>query len=331
MAEFKLRPLQALRRHGLWLTALLTVALFFGLFLLADADAVWASLSSLDAPTFVAVVGLVSFGYAIRFLKWAYYLRVLDLTVSLPTNLLVFTSGLMFVVTPVKVGELWKAWFLRDLNDIPVERSTPVVGAERVTDLLSLTGLSFLGVIVYQRTVVTVIAVAGVFLAGIVILQWRTVCLSVVDRCRSLPVIGSRAAELERFYEDAYALFRPVPLTIALGLSLLAWATEGIALWLVLQRLGTGAPVVVGLFVFGFGSVVGAISLLPGGLGAAEVSMVGALIALGYPRPLSVSATLVIRFGTLWYGALLGLTTFGLYRFHYWITQHGGSECTREG
>lgn len=302
------------RKHGLWLTALLTVGVFFGLFLVADAGAVWAAVVDVDATVVVAIVVLVTLGYVVRFLKWEYYLRVLDVDVPTRTNLLVFVSGLMFVVTPGKIGELWKAWFLRDLEGVPVSTTAPVVGAERVTDLLALSAFAFLGVFLYRRSPAVIVGVVAVFAAGIGLLQWRTLCLGTLDRCADLPVIGERAGGLRRFYEGAYSLFRPRPLAVALVASLVAWGAEGMALWLVLQGLGAAADPVLALFVFGFGSVIGAVSLLPGGLAATEASMVALLVAAGYTRPLAVSATLVIRLGTLWYGAVLGAAVFGIHR-----------------
>lgn len=308
------RAVATVREHGLWLTAILTVGVFLGLFLVADAGAVWAALVGLDAGVIAGVVGLVTFGYGVRFLKWEYYLRVLEIDVPTTTNLLVFVSGLMFTVTPGKIGELWKAWFLRDLEGVPASTTAPVVGAERVTDLLALSAFAFLGVFLYQRSPAVVVGVVVVFVAGIGLLQWRSLCLAALDRCRGLPVLGERAAALERFYEGAYALFRPRPLAVALLASLLAWGAEGIALWLVLRELGAPAEPLLGLFVFGLGSVVGAASLLPGGLAATEASMVAALVAAGHERSLAVTATLVIRLGTLWYGAVLGAVVFATYR-----------------
>lgn len=302
------------RDHGLWLTAVLSVGVFLALFLLGDASEVAGAISDVDVSTLLAVFGLVTVGYLVRFAKWAYYLRELDVRVPLRSSALAFFCGLMLVVTPGKLGEVWKAWFLRDLEGVDVSPITAVVGAERVTDLLALTGLASLGVLLYDRSATLLAVVVGVFLGGLLLIQWRSACLSLIERSRAVPVIGGYADEIESFYEGSYALFRPRPLVVATAISLLAWGLEGVALWLVLENLGTAASVVEGLFVFGLGSVVGALSLLPGGLAATEASMVGALLALGYTRPVAAAATLVIRVGTLWYGALLGVTVFGLYR-----------------
>jgi uncharacterized membrane protein YbhN (UPF0104 family) len=303
------------RDHGLWLTAVLSVGVFLALFLLGEASRVAGAIAAVDLGTLLAVFALVSLGYLIRFAKWAYYLRELEIDVPLRSSALTFFSGLMLVVTPGKVGEVWKAWFLRDIEGVPASPTTAVVGAERVTDLLALTGLASLGVLLYDRSATLLAVVVLLFLGGLLLLQWRRVCLWLIERSRALPVIGGHAGAIESFYEGSYALFRPRPLAVATAISLLAWGLEGAALWLVLGSLASGASLVEGLFVFGLGTVVGAASLLPGGLAATEASMVGTLLALGFPSAVAAAATLVIRVGTLWYGALVGATVFGVYRF----------------
>lgn len=318
MNEHVTRGASALREHGLWATALLAVVVFLGLLLYGDAGAVADALASVEPWVFGATLLLVSTGYAVRFLKWEYYMRTLDVDVPLRVSALVFFSGLMLVVTPGKVGEVWKGWFLRDLEGVPVSTTASAVGAERITDLIALTLLAALGPVLYSRSAPILVAVLAAFLAGLALLQWRSLCLGLLQRCRDLPVVGAHVANLESFYESAYTLFRPRPLVVATVTSLAAWGLEGLALWVVLLGFGADAEPALGLFVFGLGTVVGAVSMLPGGLAAAEASMVGLLVAAGYNRSLAAAATLLIRVGTLWYGALLGTAVFGSYKLLGW-------------
>ncbi|UIP00989.1 flippase-like domain-containing protein [Halobaculum sp. CBA1158] len=306
---------RAIRQHGLWVTALLTVAVFFGMFVVGDASQVVSALLAVDLWRIGVVFLLATISYGVRFLKWEYYLRHLDIDIPLKTSLIVFFSGLMMVVTPGKAGEVWKAWFLRDLRDVPVSRTASVVGAERVTDLIALSVFAFLGILIYQRSSVVLIGVILLFLFGISLLQWRNFCLRVLRWLETLPIVGSYATELEKFYENTYTLFQVRPLSIAFLISLVAWGLEGVALWVVLSGFSSEATLLAALFVFGLGSVVGAASLLPGGLAAAEASMVGMLVILGYTQTIAVSATVIIRVGTLWYGAILGTCVFVVYRF----------------
>ena len=60
------------------------------------------------------------------------------------------------------------------------------------------------------------------------------------------------------------------------------------------------------IFVFTFAIIVGAVSMLPGGLGSAEATMVGLLVALGVEVETALAATVVIRATTLWFGVALG-------------------------
>ncbi|WP_247000699.1 lysylphosphatidylglycerol synthase transmembrane domain-containing protein [Halosolutus gelatinilyticus] len=309
------RARTVVRRHGLWLTAILTVAIFFGLFAFGEADAVSEAILSLERWRIGTVFALVTVGYGVRFLKWEYYLRELGVDVPIGTSLLVFISGLMMTVTPGKAGEVWKAWFLRDLRGVSVNRTASVVGAERVTDLLALAAFAFLGAAVYEQSPTTLLVVTAIFLGGLALLRWRTACLRILGGLESVPLVGAYADDVREFYENSYALLRPRPLVVAVSISLVAWGLEGVALWIVLDGFAPGGSVLLALFVFGLGSIVGAASLLPGGLAATEASMVGTLVVLGYSRTVAVSATLVIRVGTLWYGAALGTTVFVCYRY----------------
>lgn len=315
MSSYLYRIQDAIRTHGLWVTALLTVTVFFLLFLIGDAHEVIDSLGSLELWRIGTVFGLVTVSYGIRFLKWEYYLRTLRIDVPLKISLIVFVSGLMMVITPGKAGEVWKAWFLRDEQGISVNETAPVVGAERVTDLLALAAFAFLGAVLYRQSSTTLIGVTGLFVGGVALLQWRSLCLRILTLCETIPLIGSYADEIREFYESTYALFRPKQLGVAMVISLVAWGMEGVALWIVLNGFVTDASILLSLFVLGLGSVVGAASLLPGGLGAAEASMVGMLVFFEFSRTIAVSSTLVIRVGTLWYGAVLGTVVFASYRY----------------
>lgn len=314
MNSYVNRAQRAVRAHGLWITALLTVAVFFGLVLFGDAPAVVEAVQVVEGWRIVAVFTLVTVSYGVRFVKWEFYLRELDVDIPVKTSLLVFVSGLMMTVTPGKAGEVWKAWFLRDLRDVSIDQTASVVGAERVTDMLALTAFAFLGVLVYEQSSATVIAVAALFLGGLALFQWRAACVHLLDAAEAVPVLQSHVDIVRDFYDNTYTLFRPWPLTVSMIFSLVAWGLEGLALWTILGSFVSGSSLLLALFVFGLGSVIGAVSLLPGGLGATEASMVGMLVVFEYARAVAVSSTLVIRVATLWYGALLGTTVFLLYR-----------------
>ena len=303
-----------LRAHGVELTVVFAVCVFFALVVASDADAVLASFERFDWRVLFVVMGLTTGGFAFRFWKWEYFLRHLGIRVPLVTSLLVFVGGLMMVITPMKGGGVWKGWLLKETDGVPISRVVSVVVAERVTDLLALSALASIGVVLYNRSAVAVGLLVGVFLAVILLIQWRGFCLAVLSWFQSVPVVGDYADPLVTAYEDSYVLLQIRPLSVSFGLSLLAWTIEGMSLWFVLRGLDVPADPLVGLSVFGIGSVVGGVSMLPGGLGAAEASIAGLLVAFGYDRATATSATIIVRVGTLWYGAALGGLGYTLFK-----------------
>ena len=74
------------------------------------------------------------------------------------------------------------------------------------------------------------------------------------------------------------------------------------------RGLDLGLSLADTIVVFSVGSLVGALSLLPGGLGVAETSMTALIRALGdVSRAAAVAATVLIRLATLWFAVALGL------------------------
>ena len=127
-------------------------------------------------------------------------------------------------------------------------------------------------------------------------------------------MIRRAAHSLKEFYEGSYALFRPKSTLLAVGLGMVSWLGEGVGFYLLLLGLGLTPSIQLfslAVFTLSFSTVVGAVSALPGGLGAAEASIAGMLSLLGGLEPaVAASATLLIRLATLWFGVGLGLLTW---------------------
>lgn len=104
------------------------------------------------------------------------------------------------------------------------------------------------------------------------------------------------------------------PLTVTTAISILSWGMECLGLWIVLRGFGADVSVLVAAFVFAFASILGAVSLLPGGLGVTGGSMTGLLLVFNVERVTAVSATLVVRAATLWFSAGLALLVYAHFR-----------------
>ncbi len=153
---------------------------------------------------------------------------------------------------------------------------------------------------------------------GIVVIQIRPLSLWLLGVAERLPLVSRFAHGLHEFYESSYQLLTWKNLGVAVGLGTVSWAGEGAAFFLELKGLGiaaTPALLAQATFILAFSVIIGGASTLPGGLGAAEVSLAGMLaLIVGLPREVAASAALLIRFFTLWFGVALGWAVLALYR-----------------
>lgn len=109
--------------------------------------------------------------------------------------------------------------------------------------------------------------------------------------------------------ESAVAMMRPGRLVIASLLSVAAWFCECLELHLILAGLGFPLDTLAATFVYAFATLIGALTMLPGGLITTEGSMTGLLQRFGVAKSPAAAATLVVRACTLWFAVGLGVVS----------------------
>ena len=282
---------------------LLTGAVFAGLTGYGDFGEVADNLLSFPLPHLLLALALATANYLLRYLRWEYYLRTLNTKVPTGMSALVFLSGLAMALTPGKVGELSKALLLRDRAQVPLSVSAPVVVMERVTDLLAVAVLSLGALLLLPFGSAFAFAGLVVLVGAVLAVAWRPRG----DRLLRLPLLRRWRPLLESSLDSLGALGSPRPLLIALALSTLAWVSEGVSLWVIVQGLDLSLSLAEAVGVYAAATLIGAASLLPGGLGGTEGSMALFLRRLDIPRGGASSATLLVRLCTLWFAFLIGL------------------------
>jgi uncharacterized protein (TIRG00374 family) len=215
-------------------------------------------------------------------------------------------------ITPGKVGELLKAYLLRYFRGTSIATAAPIIVAERLTDGVAMVILASGGLLVYgvgwQMIVPIFVAMAAVLFVS----QNRGLSRRAIQLAGRVPIVSSKLHHVEALMESAHQLFRTRSLLLAVALGVVSWGGETFAFYLVLTALGLSPAWVLGVqaaFILASSSLIGAASMLPGGLAAAEGSLAGLLLLLGVTHDPSVAAaaTLIIRFATLWFGVVIGL------------------------
>lgn len=276
---------------------------------------VWAGWRDLfDAVFAVGLAGTaVAFGlslvnYVLRFVRWQRYLRVLGHKVPWWPSFRIYMAGFALTTTPAKLGELVRSVFLKRFG-IKHAESAAAFFAERLSDLIAILLITAIGVSSHPAARPWVIGVAAI----------TCLILLTLHNHRWLDYMGSlgrqlrwrRARELWVSLIDMVVQFRrlfglPV-MAYSTVLSVIAWAAEAQAFYLVASWMGADITFAEAWFIYGFATLVGALSFIPGGLGSTEVAMVGLLLWEGMPEPQAIACTLFVRVATLWFAVALGL------------------------
>jgi len=286
------------------LLILLTVLVFVGLLTYGDFREIGSQLARFPISYLIIALALAAVNYGLRYLRWAYYLRVLKIQVPLGVSSLVFLSGLAMAITPGKVGELLKSYLLRDRADVPVSTSAPVVLMERLTDVISVVILGLTGLALLPLPVVSALVVVLLLCGSALVLSTSRHS----DRLLRLPVLRRGQSAIRSSREWLRLLTAPSAVLVAVVLGTLAWLSEGVALWVILQGLDIEAVELLrALPVYAAATLVGAISTLPGGLIGTEGSMVALLQQAGMTKVAASTGTLLVRLVTLWFAVIVGL------------------------
>ena len=302
--------MEATARFQRWLLLALAIgAVVYLVFSVrAGFDQVAAELGRFRLVLLFPIVGLSFFNYALRFWKWQYLLRILDVRVRPAESLRIFLAGMAMTITPGKAGELLKPYLLRGRVGASLASTVPALVAERGTDALALVALALFGVGTYfAEGTTTLLGIAGVFVGGVTVLSSRRLSLAAIAWLGRVPRLGRLQPRLEATYEAFRTCLSFGPLLGTTLLSAVAWGAEGLGLWLIFRGFGVeAADVSVSLFLYAFSTIAGAPT--PGGLGMADVALQeGALRLLpGITPAQALGAALLCRLATLWLGVAVG-------------------------
>ncbi len=294
----------------------LGVAVYFFLIVFAGFGEFAAALERFDWSLLPAIFGLVAASYAVRFLRWSYYLGLLGVRVPVAKNAAIFVAGLSMTVSPGKLGEVLKSVFVRRLTGDPVARTAPAVVAERVTDGTGMVAWGLLGALAFGLGPGGLLLFLALAVVATAALRSKRLSLLAERAFARVPLARRLVPHLGDFHGASDRLLAAGPLAVGTAASFLSWGLEISAVHLCVFASGAeGVRFLVTAFVFAAATLGGVVSMLPGGLGSAEAIMIGGFTtAAGLPTGLAGALTLVIRLVTLWFATFLGLAGLLLLR-----------------
>jgi uncharacterized membrane protein YbhN (UPF0104 family) len=269
--------------------------------------------ASLPWTLVASLLGLSLFNYVVRAWRWLVLSSFLRFDVPLLRNVLYYLAGYALTSTPGKAGEAVRLWFLKAGHGIPYARSIAIMLADRVLDMWAVLILVLVCFADFSSHLWQGVAVA----LFIVVLS-----IPIVFPRPFMPLLGwamTVAPKRRRLWAKSRGAMRSMrelshwrTYGVTLVPSVVGWAAEGASLYLVLHFFGAHVSIANAIFVFSFSMIIGAISMLPGGLGSTELTSVVLLTALGVDVQVAVISTALMRITTFWFAVCLGVGLFPL-------------------
>ncbi len=310
------------------LATVLAVVVYASFAFLADVRKLGDAIRGFSWPMLGLAFVLASGNYALRFVKWHYYLRCLEIRLPALESFFVFLSGFVMAVTPGKFGEVIKSVLLKERMGVSVARSAPIVLAERLTDLIAILLLSLAGAVTFRHGWIFVTFGFGLTLAIVLAVTVRPLGEGLLGIMGRLPVLGRFSGKLREAYESTALMARPARLIGPVLVSVAAWFCECAAFFFVVRGFDiVELDLYTATFIYAFSTAAGALAMMPGGLGVTEGGLTGLLLALGsghVGRPAAVGATILTRIATLWFAVLVGFLALGIYD-SVWLNRAQGA------
>jgi uncharacterized protein (TIRG00374 family) len=248
--------------------------------------------------------------YALRVVRWGYYLRHMGHRLPWAFCGMTYLAGFAFTLSPGKVGEMVRARYYQPYN-IPLSDVTAAFFAERLMDLIVILLLALVmlaGLPAYKLVMWLGIGLVGACVLGLLLMPWARVQAWLeahprADKAHIKALTGAASMLL-----SARRFLGPQMLGMALLLGFIAWGAEAIGFKLVGDVIEPQAPMpwATAIGIYATATLVGALSFLPGGLGSTEAVMASLLFASGFALPEALLLTLLCRILTLWLAVVIG-------------------------
>nr|WP_245742720.1 lysylphosphatidylglycerol synthase transmembrane domain-containing protein [Marinobacter segnicrescens] len=131
-----------------------------------------------------------------------------------------------------------------------------------------------------------------------------------------IPLIPRALAFLQAGVSHCRGWLGPVDMMVGLVLGVAAWAVVGLSFVYLLSNFSSGVPFLDALSIYPLSMLVGAASMIPGGVGTTEGAMVLLLGQYGFAVGTALLLAVVIRIVTLWFGVLVGFCALAYLEFN---------------
>ena len=284
------------------------ILVYLAIILYGDINDVSKTFQTLKIEFIPVILGIIFSSLFIKSIRQKIFLDEIGLNLSIKKNLQLYIFGMSLVATPGGSGNIIKSEFIKQKHGFSRSRTIPIVLFERYHDLL--------GTILILSILVSLsfIFYASIILLGsIIVLIVLTLMIYKVDLIKKIQIkfkkikILNKVTPNEEFNESVKILSKPRIFAKGLFLSIPAWIIDAFGVYLIFLAFNQDFGFVITAEYYFTATLFGAISMIPGGLGITDGSMLALIQSNDVEDSIASAVVLSVRLCTIWFGTSLGL------------------------
>ena len=290
--------------------SILLITLFYIIFIFySDFDKIKTNYQNFNILYFLPVLPILFFSMFCRSLVQRYLLKNMNIQISIKSSFLIFLGGYSMIMTPGGVGLIIKSYLIQKKYGHKISKSIPLVFAERFYDILAVEIIILSTLFLFFSITSVILSILlgigiGTAILFIKVKKFNSFFLSIITK---LKIIDDEQNSKELFLETIQKLFK---INFFIKISIIITGLtffEGIIIFLSFQIFNIDIGYIESIQVYYTSMLLGALSLLPAGIGAIESLFVFLLSEKNISLDLATSTILFIRFITIWILAGIGI------------------------
>ena len=274
----------------------------------SDFNIITEKISNFKINYLPLILFLVTASWCPVFIKWHFLLKNCEIDIPLTRSITVFLSGLAFDITPGKLGALMKSQILKTSFNIPRTKTAPIILVEKVYDLIGAILASIIGIIILGMDVYLIIIAILVLAMVFFFLYYRPASELFFKRVTKTKFFSKYVENISEFDKIIQKSTTVKITTICVLLAVTYWFIISAAAYYTLIAFDINIlDYLKVLAIYATSALLGAISLVPGGIGITEGTLVGLLTLEGIGISTALILSVMIRIFILWYPVCLGL------------------------
>ena len=293
--------------NRLILILIAVVAIYANFLFISDYNIISEKISNFKINYLPLILLFVSASWIPLIIKWHLLLKNCEIHVPLKKNILVFLSGAAFEITPGQIGVLIKSQILKTSFNIPRTRTVPVIFIEKMYDLVGAILASIIGIIILgiepYLIIVAILVLAIIFF----FMYYRPASKLFFKRITKTKFFSKYVENISEFDKIVQKSTSVKVATICILLAVTYWFIISTAVYYTLIAFDVNIiDYLKVLAIYTTSALLGAVSLIPGGVGIAEGTIAGLLTLEGIDISVALVLSVVIRIFTFWFVVIIG-------------------------